>query len=138
VIYFVQAGDESQPIKIGFARDVEKRLRGLQCTCPDQLRLLAVMDGDKEVEAALHGLMASHRIRGEWFRPVGELLDLIEAVSTDDDAAWCRSLRAQIRRRRSPSVLIEAPPEMVAHYIELRERVAVRQATFGASGRTQG
>jgi hypothetical protein len=128
MIYFVQAGDDSRPIKIGYARNVGKRIATMQTGCPDELNLLAVMDGDEDVERSLHGLMGHLRVRGEWFRPAPELLDQIKSVSDNDSAASCRSLMALIRSRRSPYVRIGATPEQFWHWVELRERVAVKRA----------
>ena len=80
VVYFVQAG-KSGPIKIGFATDLTKRIASLQTGCPDDLRLLAVVDGGREVERRMHNRVAGDRIRGEWFRPTAEVLALVAEVS---------------------------------------------------------
>jgi hypothetical protein len=65
-VYFVQAGHDG-PIKIGWTIDIAQRLTDLQIASPFILRLLAVIDGDKDLERALHERLASHRLRGEWF-----------------------------------------------------------------------
>lgn len=72
--YFVQAG-EAGPVKIGTARDPQKRLRILQCAHSEDLRLrLVVPEAD---EACFHHRFSHLRIRGEWFRFEGTLQALL-------------------------------------------------------------
>jgi hypothetical protein len=75
MIYFIQSEDGG-PIKIGRSRDPRKRLAALQTSHPDDLRLLAVMDGDEAEEEALH--KAFPPTRGEWCNPTAELLEYID------------------------------------------------------------
>jgi hypothetical protein len=76
--YFVQ-GPPLSPVKIGRAADVGARLSALQVGTPHELRVLLVLDGDREAE--LHERFARHRIRGEWF-------------------AWCQEIRGFIDDNR--------------------------------------
>lgn len=59
------------PVKVGFAADVEKRLRQLQTGNPDLLRVhgsVAVGAGlAPAVERTAHRKLADHHHRGEWF-----------------------------------------------------------------------
>jgi hypothetical protein len=79
VVYFI--ADEDGYVKIGTAWSAASRLRDLQTASRQQLRILATMQGGHAEEAALHRRFASARLRGEWFQPVGELLQFIEDVS---------------------------------------------------------
>jgi hypothetical protein len=63
-VYFVSAPGR---IKIGYTRQPEQRLRGLQYSDMEQLTMLAVIDGTRKTEQMLHALLARHRLRGEWF-----------------------------------------------------------------------
>jgi Meiotically up-regulated gene 113 len=76
VIYFLQASIGG-PVKIGFAADVERRVRELQCGSPFPLRVLAAWQGDGRDERELHERFAADREHGEWFRPTAELRALI-------------------------------------------------------------
>lgn len=67
-VYFVQAG-ESGPIKIGYARNVKRRLSSLQTAHPERLRLVAEGPGSKGHERAFHEGLKNFRISGEWFAP---------------------------------------------------------------------
>ena len=75
-VYFVQE-NSSGAIKIGVAKNVNKRVQNMAVSTPHLLAVLAVIDGDQVVEQTLHHRFARARIRGEWFRPVPELLAYI-------------------------------------------------------------
>lgn len=78
VIYFIQAEGVGH-IKIGFtdAEGASARLVSLQIGSPVLLKLLGVIPGTVEDEKNLHRRFAAHRVTGEWFRPVPELLALV-------------------------------------------------------------
>ena len=81
MIYFVR--EEFGPfIKIGFnnGNDLDNRLRTLQVGCPGLHTLLKVISGTKRDEKAWQRRFQNARLRGEWFRPVPELLQAIEAA----------------------------------------------------------
>lgn len=67
-VYFIQVGVDG-PVKIGLSRNVKGRMRSLQTAHPQRLTLLGAVDGDAELEAALHAKLAAHRLSGEWFAP---------------------------------------------------------------------
>jgi hypothetical protein len=75
-VYFARAGEDG-PVKIGHAKDVRSRLSSMQTGCPIPLTLLGVLPGGREREAELHARFADLRVRGEWFRVEGALVDLI-------------------------------------------------------------
>lgn len=75
-IYAVQEEDDG-PIKIGFSVDADIRLLSLQCGNPRLLNELGRLGGERRDETKIHSRLASHRIRGEWFRPHQEVLDLV-------------------------------------------------------------
>lgn len=65
-VYFIRAAYNGA-VKIGYAEDVQGRLRELQCGNPDVLMIIRTVDGGRAHEAFAHRLFASDRIRGEWF-----------------------------------------------------------------------
>lgn len=81
LVYFVQAV-EGGPIKIGHAKDPEARLVIMQLGCPIELRLLAITEGGKARESALHAAFSGLRLHGEWFQPDSALLLWIEEHAT--------------------------------------------------------
>jgi len=71
VVYFARKNDL---IKIGSSVDPKNRLRKMN------VDILVTVLGDKRTELAFHALFADAAIGNEWFRPVPELIELIEAL----------------------------------------------------------
>jgi hypothetical protein len=69
LIYIVGVGDN--PVKIGIADNMAKRLSSLQTGCPDPLTVHRVYRSEfslaPTIEARAHLLLAEHHRRGEWF-----------------------------------------------------------------------
>lgn len=85
-VYFIQAGDEDGPIKIGFADNPRARLNDLQTGHYEQLVLLGVLPCETlEDERKIHALVDDACIRGEWHRATYAVLDLVAQSSHLDD-----------------------------------------------------
>jgi len=78
VVYFIQAGGDAGPIKIGVAVDPWRRLCHLQTASHDVLAMLGMTAGDVAHERELHERFAIARLRGEWFTATPELLAYIK------------------------------------------------------------
>lgn len=94
MIYFIQAG-EGGPVKIGYTENpVDARLATLQTGAHEKLTLLTCLPGGMAVERWLHTALSHLRVRGEWFRPDGELAVLLRwrtaAASGNEEAAYQR------------------------------------------------
>lgn len=85
-VYFIRQGIGG-PIKIGRAKNPERRRRHLQSANPYPLHLLAIMPLFSDEEERLHEAFAHHRLMGEWFKPVPELLAYIREVSGEQELA---------------------------------------------------
>lgn len=88
-VYFIENPD-SQAIKIGVAKNVEKRLRSLQTASPAQLSLLRVIQTDsqkaaRELEQSLYQRFQHLQLSGEWFQREPELLSYMDTVEGDRD-----------------------------------------------------
>lgn len=84
-IYFIQCQAPTGPIKIGHARDVERRRSNLQMGCPYQLTILAsypVHDAPA-AEMRLQEVWHHLHLRGEWYRSDPDLLAAIASIETD-------------------------------------------------------
>ena len=84
-VYFIFNPD-SNAIKIGFAKDVAKRLATLQTSSPNQLELLGVIKTQsartaKQLEGTLHQQFAQLHISGEWFKAEEALLNYLKEVT---------------------------------------------------------
>jgi hypothetical protein len=74
--YIVRAG-ENGPVKIGWADDVPSRLATLQTGHYETLTVIREVDTWWQSEAEFHRRFASHRLRGEWFTFVPEMLSFV-------------------------------------------------------------
>lgn len=110
MIYFVQTND-NQYIKIGYAKDVTKRLDALQTGSPIGVKVLATQPGDHKIEYALHQKFAYCRVRREWFRAApglveyaaqAAMLHIAQVADTDP------FLRYALREPRLIPILVEA------------------------------
>jgi hypothetical protein len=73
-VYFAARSDGA--LKIGWSNDPERRRSEVGADA-----IVSVIEGaDKRTEIALHELFAPARVDGEWFRPVPELLSLVESL----------------------------------------------------------
>lgn len=96
-VYFVTAR-EVNAVKIGNSNDPVARLGEIQWGCPCELKLEAIIDGDQEVEFALHRRFADDRIRGEWFRITEMIEAMMAQVPTPDQPKKTRVPRAKKAR----------------------------------------
>ena len=81
-VYFISSDDK---IKIGYTKNIKRRLKQLQTSNSSQLLLLGYIEGDKDVEKQLHKRFAQYRIRknGEWFNCSDEILDYINEYNLE-------------------------------------------------------
>jgi hypothetical protein len=104
MIYFIR-DEATQVIKIGYtAGDGESRLRDLQTGCPGELVVLLEIEGSKQDETAWHQRFAAARERGEWFRPVAELLLAIsegKVVQLEEEKAQLQERLEAVQSRFS-------------------------------------
>lgn len=68
VIYFLQSGSDG-PIKIGRTSNLPYRIKWLQTSHHEPLRLLGALEAPASEEKRLHALFVADKARGEWFRP---------------------------------------------------------------------
>jgi hypothetical protein len=83
-VYFV-FNEDSHAIKIGRAKDLDKRMKALQTSSPAQLKLLKSVQVDsaeaaQEREASLHQQFQDMRLTGEWFKAEAALLEYIDQL----------------------------------------------------------
>ena len=75
-VYCCRAADGTA--KIGWAFDVESRIRRLQIGNPRRLSLVAFLPGTRTLESDLHKLFSDRRLHGEWFDDRdGEITDCL-------------------------------------------------------------
>jgi len=80
-VYILTQVRDRRYFKIGYAKNIEKRLIDLQTGNPDELSIILTLDGGQKEETILHRKFYTQRIRrnSEWFNLLGEdLLFLAE------------------------------------------------------------
>lgn len=66
-VYFALA-ERSNRVKIGYAKNVFKRIRVLQTGCPERIKLILIFVGyGRGMEKLLHERFSRYRVSGEWF-----------------------------------------------------------------------
>jgi hypothetical protein len=85
-VYFVQAG-ESGPIKIGFSTDPDRRIKTLRTAMSEELIVLKVVKGSRQLEKTLHDQFSEINRRGEWYEPTTELLEFVSGLEASDASA---------------------------------------------------
>lgn len=80
MIYFIQHTDF---IKIGYTKEIHKRLSGLQVSSPVKLKVLGLIPGNFEDESKYHIMFEHLRSHGEWFSADQDLIDFISKQNTD-------------------------------------------------------
>lgn len=65
-VYLLEAVGSGR-VKIGYGMDVERRVAGIQTSCPFDIRVIATCKGSPDLERRLHEHFKDLRLRGEWF-----------------------------------------------------------------------
>jgi len=78
MIYFAQVDIPNGPIKIGIAKDINKRKKQFEKHMPWKLNIIAQYPGGREVEKMIHRRFWKFQMRNsngrEWFNATEELL----------------------------------------------------------------
>lgn len=83
-LYFMGI-EPAGPVKIGITYDITRRLRHIQMACPYEVSLIADFPGSRSIEAELHRRFAAHRMKGEWFNRVDEIMDEIDRLKGENN-----------------------------------------------------
>lgn len=76
-VYIIGTSQDAEVVKIGWTKGVEARLRGLQTSNPDRLRVLRVIDRDFGAERWMHERYDHLRTNGEWFSTDPEMFTVV-------------------------------------------------------------
>lgn len=98
MIYFLGC-PTTNSVKIGTTvRDVAYRVALISSNSPVPLQLIAVIDGDRTLEQALHAEFSEHRLHNEWFKLEGGLRLFLRRLLVDGPASVSEYL-AELRAR---------------------------------------
>lgn len=77
-VYFIVC-IEQNTVKIGSSKNPKARMAQLQTSHASPLSLAFTTPGGQEEERRLHDKYKAHRLKGEWFRLEGELLQFVQS-----------------------------------------------------------
>jgi len=81
-VYFLKS-EHSGRIKIGFSRQLPRRIDEIKGASPEPVELLHVIpDASPDLESALHDKFHNLRIGGEWFEGSQDLLEYVDSLKT--------------------------------------------------------
>ena len=79
IVYFIQEENKFNRFKIGFTRNLAKRLVALQIGNPDVLIVYRSIENvSVQKEHELHQFFANYHIRGEWYSITTDMIDSID------------------------------------------------------------
>lgn len=81
-VYFIQATDQSNLIKIGKSVLPCNRLATIQSSSPSKLKLVGLLMGHIGLEAFFHELFTEYRHHYEWFEAGDRLVRLLKDAKT--------------------------------------------------------
>lgn len=93
-VYFINFSKES-PIKIGFAKNIDKRLGQLQIGNPYELEVLCAAPGHEAGERILHEHLQMNEVRGEWFWPTSYVKRVLRRLRNLE--SFCEQYRDHIK-----------------------------------------
>ena len=93
-VYFIGRGRKG-PIKIGFSKDPQKRMKSLQTGSAEPLSMLGLVKGGRAIEAIIHRRLARNRLHGEWFERCPEVESFISSAQEEVDQILRTTARAR-------------------------------------------
>jgi hypothetical protein len=82
---YVYAVADGKHIKIGWAKNLDKRLGELQISSPRDMRLLGSVIGFRHDERRIQERFSQYHVRGEWYRDVPSIREFFGALSAAAD-----------------------------------------------------
>ncbi len=120
-IYFIEAVGMDL-IKIGYTIDPAKRFLSMLTVSPAPLTLLGSITGGPQREGEIHAQLEAHRLHGEWFKKVPEVMALVATAEHVYGHEFCN----QVARERGAALKV---------YLERMKRGEVVRPTKGKEKR---
>lgn len=88
-IYFILARGVESFVKIGYSSFCPwARMSGLGAGCPFPMTLIAIIPGSQKTERSFHRAFDNLRVRGEWFRWEGDLIEFVNRQPAPDSSSF--------------------------------------------------
>lgn len=116
-VYVICAENGEPPVKVGFSKNLRKRLSTFNVAAQKKLHVFFSKDVDdpRAVEKEAHAILSEHRLNGEWFNVDGETAK----------AAVLKASKISEAKPRASEPVRTAPPRSSA-IIEMRPRETIR------------
>lgn len=112
-VYLIQAGDKkTDPVKVGFSKNPEKRLKSFQTGNAKELRLIMKIKCNspshaRRLEKSLHIMLGSQNIHLEWFKlKKTHIMKMLTAFANNkefDQVEHCANLQHYQTNKEKPS-----------------------------------
>jgi len=112
-VYLIQAGDKkTDPVKVGFSKNPEKRLKAFQTGNAKELRLIMKIKCNspshaRRLEKSLHIMLGSQNVHLEWFKlkksHVMKMLNSFANNKDFDQVEHCSDLQHYQTNKEKPS-----------------------------------
>ena len=91
-IYILQCGEgRYAPVKVGRSDDPAARAKRTQTFNPYEIKVVAKFRLPSHMERELHHRWAGENLRGEWFKPNDEMLEIIDWYSSGSGSVPVRT-----------------------------------------------
>lgn len=143
-VYLIKAGHKkTDPVKIGYSKDPEDRLKSLQTGNPIKLQLYMKIKCNDEaharrLERTLHEMLGTQNLRNEWFRlkytQIPTLLEKFANNEAYDQIEYTKNLTqysstpGDKKARKKHKALKHHLREMEAAHSNLKEKIKVKNA----------
>lgn len=97
-VYFIGRGRKG-PIKIGFSKNPQKRMKSLQTANAEPLHLMAVVKGRRKLEKLIQRDLSSYAMGGEWFQRAPRVEEFVERADEEVARVLAEEAERQAQRR---------------------------------------
>lgn len=131
-VYVIES--ENGMVKIGQSCNPVSRLKSINLHSPVRCRLIAIMDGKKADELALHSRFAEFRGHHEWFHKAGAVVEFVASVhgigvgqipdwpDVTTGGLTAEQRRSITRERRSAAMrALWSDPEQRAYFLQSKK-----------------
>jgi hypothetical protein len=138
-VYLIQAGKKKlDPVKVGYSRDPESRLKTLQTGNPVALRILMKIKCNDEaharrLESTLHEMLGHQNIHYEWFKlKSSHVMKMLTAFANDEkfdqiqhgmESQHYSNVISEISYKKRYSALLAQHKETVSAHAKIKQKL---------------
>lgn len=85
VVYLIRVKNTTY-YKIGLSIDPSKRLSSIQSSCPLEVEIVKIWDGELDEECRLHNIFGQYRMHGEWYSLMDNIVESLVNLKSLENA----------------------------------------------------